>query len=206
MRKSITTLLGMALLMTALAAPAAATDSATAGYQPGNIVEELIEENEKTHRYDILIQAVLFANDNGVDLVTPLSTVEGLTLFAPTDYGFVRLAQDLTGDYTIRQDTAFDVIAGFLVEAGGGLEGAVMLLADILAYHVAPVEINTRDRNIGPGEWTMLNGDVLYVRGFKVVDTADRTAKIFKGRTEQASNGRFYTINKVVLPTSVTGG
>ena len=205
MRKTLTTFLGMALLVTALAAPAAATETAEDGHL-GNVVEELLELNAETSRYDILIKAVLFAGDNGVDLLTPLSTLDGITLFAPTDYAFVKLAQELTGDDTIRQKTAFDVIAGVLVDAGGGLEGAVELLVDTLTYHVAPVEINTRDRNKGPGEWEMLNGDTLYVRGFKVTDTGDRTRKIFKGRTEAASNGRIYTTNIVVLPSSLTGG
>lgn len=206
MRKTITTFLGMAILMTALAAPAAASAPQTAqdGHL-GNIVEELIELNNEDSRFDILIEAVLFAADNGVDLVTPLSTVEGLTLFAPTDYAFVKLARELTGDHTIKQDTAFGVIAGILVDAGGDVAGAVELLADVLTYHVAPVYINTRDRNQGPGEWEMLNGDTLYVRGFAVADTAHRTGKIFKGQTENASNGRIYPINIVVLPSSLTG-
>jgi len=204
MRKTITSLLGMALLVTALAAPAAATETAEDGHL-GNVVDELLELNRETSRYDILLQAVTFAADNGVDLITPLSTIDGITLFAPTDYAFVKLARELTGDNTIKQDTAFDVIAGVLVSAGGGLGGAVDLLVDTLTYHVAPVEINTRDRNKGPGEWDMLNGDTLNVRRFAVSDTADRTGKIFKGRTEAASNGRIYTINIVVLPSSLTG-
>ena len=206
MKRTITTILGMAMLVTALAAPAAAAPEVAEDGHLGNIVEELLELNAETSRYDILIEAVLFAADNGVDLLTPLSTVEGLTLFAPTDYAFVKLARELTGDATIKQDTAFGVIAGILVDAGGGLEGAVELLADTLTYHVAPVYINTRDRNKGPGEWEMLNGDTMYVRGFMVADTAHRTGKIFKGRTENASNGRIYTMNIVVLPNSLTGG
>ncbi|MFC2177024.1 hypothetical protein ACFLRH_01260 [Actinomycetota bacterium] len=206
MRRTITAFLGMAIMVTALAAPAAAAPETAEDGHLGNIVEELLELNAETGRYDILIEAVLFAADNGVDLLTPLSTVDGLTLFAPTDYAFVKLARELTGDNSIRQGAAFGVIAGVLVEAGGGLDGAVELLADTLTYHVAPVVINTRDRNKGPGEWEMLNGDTLYVRGFMVADTADRTGKIFKGRTERASNGRIYTTNIVVLPNSLTGG
>lgn len=206
MRKITTALVGMAMLVTALAAPAAATPQTAQDGHLGNVVEELLELNAETSRYDILIEAVLFAADNGVDLITPLSTVEGITLFAPTDYAFVKLARELTGDNSIKQDTAFGVIAGILVEAGGGVDGAVALLVDTLTYHVAPEFINTRDRNKGPGEWVMLNGDTLYVRGFKVADTAHRTGKIFKGRTENASNGRIYSINIVVLPNSLTGG
>ena len=204
MRRTITTFLGMAMLMSALAAPAAAAPETAEDGHLGNIVEELLELNSETKNYDILIQAVLFAADNGVDLLTPLSTVDGLTLFAPKDFAFVKLARELTGDDTIKQNTAFDVIAGVLVEAGGGLEGAVELLTDILLYHVAPEFIDTTDRKKGES-WEMLNGDSLKIDNFRIYDTAERRGKIIKGVTENASNGRIYTINIVVLPSSLTG-
>ena len=213
MRRIITTLIGLSMLMAVMAAPAAAQEADTnwwgdKGYdKKGNLVEELIALNDKTGRYDILIEAVLFADENGAGLVKLLSTTPDITLFAPTDYAFVKLARNLTGDDTIGESEAFGAIAGVLVEAGGGLDGAVDLLVDTLAYHVAPQIIKPWQLFFAPYKYEMLNGDTLVAKGLRLIDEADNRSKVKLLRSNKKANNPalIHTINNVLIPSSLAG-
>jgi uncharacterized surface protein with fasciclin (FAS1) repeats len=214
MRRIITTLIGLSMLMAVMAAPAAAQQADTnwwgdKGYEnKGNLVEELIALNDKTGRYDILIEAVLFADANSdVELVELLATTPDITLFAPTDYAFVKLARSLTGDDSIRQSGAFEAIAGVLVEAGGGLEGAVELLIDTLSYHVAPEIIKPWQLFFYPYKYEMLNGDELIAKGLRLIDEADNRSKVQLLRSNNKANNPalIHTINNVLIPSSLAG-
>jgi uncharacterized surface protein with fasciclin (FAS1) repeats len=213
MRRIITTLIGLSMLMAVMAAPAAAQEAETnwwgdKGYDnKGNLVEELIALNEKTHRYDVLIEAVVFADENGAGLIDLLSTAPDITLFAPTDWAFVKLARNLTGDDSIREKDAFEAIAGVLVEAGGGLEGAVDLLVDTLAYHVAPQIIKPWQLFFHPYKYEMLNGDTLVAKGLRLIDEADNRSRVQLIRSNVKANNPalIHTINNVLIPSSLAG-
>jgi uncharacterized surface protein with fasciclin (FAS1) repeats len=213
MRRIMTTLIGLSMLMAVMAAPAAAQEADTnwwgdKGYdKKGNLVEELIALNEKTGRYDVLIEAVLFADENGAGLVELLATTPNITLFAPTDHAFVKLAQGLTGDDTIDESGAFAAIAGVLVEVGGGLEGAVDLLVDTLAYHVAPQIIKPWQLFFAPYKYEMLNGDTLVAKGLRLIDEADNRSKVKLLRSNKKANNPalIHTINNVLIPSSLAG-
>ncbi len=213
MRRIVTTLIGLSMLMAVMAAPAAAQEADTnwwgdKGYDDrGNLVEELLALNEKTGRYDILIEAVLFADDNGAGLVELLATTPDITLFAPTDWAFVKLARNLTGDNSIDESEAFGAIAGVLVEAGGGLEGAVDLLVDTLAYHVAPQIIKPWQLFFPPYKYEMLNGDELVAKGLRLIDEADNRSRVqlFRSNVKASNPALIHTINNVLIPSSLAG-
>lgn len=213
MRRIMTTLIGLSMLMAVMAAPAAAQEADTnwwgdRGYDNrGNLVEELLELNEKTGRYDILIEAVVFADDNGAGLIELLSTAPDITLFAPTDWAFVKLARNLTGDDTIRESEAFGAIAGVLVEVGGSLEGAVDLLVDTLAYHVAPQVIKPWQLFFPPYKYQMLNGDKLVAKGLRLIDEAGNRSRVQLLRSNVKANNPalIHTINNVLIPSSLAG-
>ena len=213
MRRIITTLIGLSMLMAVMAAPAAAQEADTnwwgdRGYDnKGNLVEELVAINEKTGRYDILIEAVVFADDNGAGLIELLSTAPDITLFAPTDWAFVKLARNLTGDDSIRANDAFEAIAGVLVDAAGSVEGAVDLLVDTLAYHVAPQIIKPWQLFFHPYKYEMLNGDTLVAKGLRLIDEADNRSRVQLLRSNVKANNPalIHTINNVLIPSSLAG-
>ena len=213
MRRIITTLIGLSMLMAVMVAPAAAQEADTnwwgdRGYDnKGNQVEELVALNEKTGRYDILIEAVVFADDNGAGLIELLSTAPDITLFAPTDWAFVKLARNLTGDDSIRANDAFEAIAGVLVDAAGSVEGAVDLLVDTLAYHVAPQIIKPWQLFFHPYKYEMLNGDTLVAKGLRLIDEADNRSRVQLLRSNVKANNPalIHTINNVLIPSSLAG-
>ena len=213
MRRIITTLIGLSMLMAVMVAPAAAQEADTnwwgdRGYDnKGNLVEELVALNEKTGRYDILIEAVVFADDNGAGLIELLSTAPDITLFAPTDWAFVKLARNLTGDDSIRANDAFEAIAGVLVDAAGSVEGAVDLLVDTLAYHVAPQIIKPWQLFFHPYKYEMLNGDTLVAKGLRLIDEADNRSRVQLLRSNVKANNPalIHTINTVLIPSSLAG-
>lgn len=213
MRRIITTLIGLSMLMAVMVAPAAAQEADTnwwgdRGYDnKGNLVEELVALNEKTGRYDILIEAVVFADDNGAGLIELLSTAPDITLFAPTDWAFVKLARNLTGDDSIRANDAFEAIAGVLVDAAGSVEGAVDLLVDTLAYHVAPQIIKPWQLFFHPYKYEMLNGDTLVAKGLRLIDEADNRSRVQLLRSNVKANNPalIHTINNVLIPSSLAG-
>lgn len=214
MRRIMTTLIGLSMLIAVMAAPASAQEADTnwwgdKGYNNrGNLVEELLALNEKTGRYDILIEAVLFADTNSdVELVELLATTPDVTLFAPTDRAFVKLARNLTGEKSIREGEAFDAIAGVLVEAGGDLEGAVELLLDTLSYHVAPQLIKPWQLFFHPYKYEMLNGDELVAKGPRLIDEAGNRSRVqlFRSNVKANNPAVIHTINNVLIPSSLAG-
>ena len=213
MRRIITTLIGLSMLMAVMVAPAAAQEADTNWWgdrgsdNQGNLVEELVALNEKTGRYDILIEAVVFADDNGAGLIELLSTAPDITLFAPTDWAFVKLARNLTGDDSIRANDAFEAIAGVLVDAAGSVEGAVDLLVDTLAYHVAPQIIKPWQLFFHPYKYEMLNGDTLVAKGLRLIDEADNRSRVQLLRSNVKANNPalIHTINNVLIPSSLAG-
>lgn len=95
-----------------------------------NIVEIATAEGED--RFDILVQALTAAN-----LVTTIQTSTDITVFAPTDEAFTKLAVDLgfTGDQT-DETAVFTFIADTLASLDPD-DDPIPLLTSILTYHVS---------------------------------------------------------------------
>jgi len=127
-----------------------------------------------------------------------------LTVFAPTDAAFIRLARSLgvpvaDGD----EDAAFDGIVGALE----GLGDPVELLSDVLLFHVAP-GARTVDELAGTGEVATALGDgaPLRVDGGGVHDNdPDLTDPRFvDGLTDiEAKNGIVHVVDSVILPVDI---
>ena len=88
--------------------------------------------------FDILLNAVVTADLAGV-LADPEAT---LTVFAPNDRAFMRLATDLgfesKGGYD--EEAVWNFIVGALTDLGGG--DPIPVLTDVLTYHVAGGDID----------------------------------------------------------------
>ena len=149
--------------------------------------------------YDILLTAV-----SAADLVGPLADPSAsLTLFAPNDLAFIRLAQDV-GYEGHDEAEAFGFIVTALTELGGG--DPIPLLTQILLYHVIPAEVDLFDVFIASGQHlpTLLDGATITPWYFTLIDAnADFTnphlvapANVFTG------NGIVHSINRVLIPLS----
>lgn len=149
--------------------------------EQGTLVDLVVE----TEALSILEAAVIKA-----DLAETLKGEGPFTVFAPTDDAFVALLDALGDDYNSLDD--FDT------------EAEMMLLKDILLYHVAPGAILAADLAEGTVP-TALEGNELTViasgETFVIGDATDIPANI-TGTDFQASNGVAHTIDKVLLPQS----
>jgi uncharacterized surface protein with fasciclin (FAS1) repeats len=126
-----------------------------------------------------------------------------LTLFAPTDGAFVRLARDL-GDSGTNVGDAFNAIVSGLTSLGGG--DPIPLLTEILTYHVADGSLTRREIG-GQAEIATLSGETLSPFGARLID-GDPTlpdAWIIGARADlEASNGVIQAIDRVLLPADIT--
>ena len=156
--------------------------------------EETSEEEDMGTLVDLVVEtealSVLEAAVIKAELVETLSGEGPFTVFAPTDDAFVALLEALGEDYNSLDD--FDT------------EAEMMLLKDILLYHVAPGDIRAADLAEGTVP-TALEGNELTViasgESFVIGDATDTPAGI-TGTDFLASNGVAHTIDKVLLPQS----
>lgn len=152
--------------------------------------------------YDILLTAVLTAG-----LADALNNPEdNLTVFAPNDRAFIRLARDL--GYNGRDEAG---TWEFLVEALTGLGDGdpIPVLTDILKYHVVPDRVNVfgfvkaviRNQEIP----TLLEGATLDPFLFGLVDNEPdlRNPRLTFPVNIRASNGFIHTINRVLIPVDL---
>ncbi|MGI9602148.1 MAG: fasciclin domain-containing protein [Acidimicrobiales bacterium] len=155
------------------------------------------EFDENHQDFDILLNAVLAA-----DLADTLATAGlDVTVFAPKDIAFVRLAQDLgyTGD---SEAGAWDAIVAFLTDAGSG--DPIPLLTQILQYHVSPGE-KTIYKIADLDSVPTLLGPSIAVEGLRLVD-ADPDLKnpaVVKPFQIRANNGTIAPLNRVLIPLDV---
>jgi uncharacterized surface protein with fasciclin (FAS1) repeats len=168
----------IAILVAAVLALGALTSQATAGNRGGggkNIVEELSGKKE----FSTLVSLVVKAG-----LVDALSGTTELTVFAPRNGAFERLAKENP-----------DLFAAVLAD--------VDLLRAVLLYHVSPGE-TTSSEIVGLSSVPTLLGPSIAV---SVVDGAVRlnagaeNAKV-KQLDIQASNGIVHGITEVLIPPS----
>jgi len=156
--------------------PTPSAPESVASIAPQTVVDIAISNSDT---FSSLVNLVVQAN-----LVDPLSTTEGITVFAPTNNAFATLA-----------DAAPEVIANLRTEQWS------THLQDILLYHVLPVRVPSSGVTDGLTA-TALNGeDVsftangdIYVNSKSEVIIADI----------DASNGVIHAIDNVLIPSWVS--
>jgi serralysin len=122
-----------------------------------------------------------------------------LTVFAPTDAAFIRLARafGFVGD---GEAEAFDAIAGALAAVGNG--DPLPLLADILTYHVAPGRIPAEDV-VAADTIATLSGEAIAPDGTVLgdLDPSVPDPEVIVPRADlPATNGLVHAIDGVLLP------
>lgn len=148
--------------------------------------------------YDLLLKAAVTA-----DLVGALANPEArLTLFAPNDAAFVRLARDL-GFVGTSESGAWDFLVGALTTLGNG--NPVPVLTDVLLYHVAPVRINAIQfilLGLTNQVITTLQGGTVRPVGLRLIDNEPDLANptLFVPLNVRTGNGTVHTISRVLLP------
>jgi uncharacterized surface protein with fasciclin (FAS1) repeats len=160
-----------------------------------NLVEAAVAANAEGD-FDLLLGALQFATDNGVDLLGTLAS-GNFAVFAPTDDAFIALARSI--DPSADESTAFGVIAGALAtvydDGDPATNDALTGLVDVLTYHVASWDGGYRLF----GEIEMVNEDDLWVLWRWFRDESGAWANRID-RPVDASNGYITVIDKVLLP------
>ncbi|MGB5204986.1 MAG: fasciclin domain-containing protein [Eudoraea sp.] len=145
----------------------------------------LVDLVVKTESLSILEAAVIKA-----ELVETLNSAGPFTVFAPNDDAFVALLEILGDDYNGLND--FDT------------EAELMLLKDILLYHVIPAEVFAADLAAGNVPTALVENSVEIIaldETFVIGDASDTNANIL-GADFTSSNGVAHIIDKVLLPQS----
>lgn len=156
---------------------------------------DLFDSNGQNH--DILLKAVVTAG-----LADALNDPSSeLTLFAPTDIAFVRLARDL-GYSGFDEHGAWEFLVAALTDLGGG--DPIPVLTDVLLYHVSPGITRSKQffqTNTIP---TLLGVDLHRV-GWNLVDEATslRNARVVADYDIPAVNGVIHSVNRVMIPLAL---
>lgn len=152
--------------------------------------------------YDILLNAVVTA-----DLADALADPEAeLTVFAPNDAAFVRLARDLgyVGGYN--ETEAWKYLVAALTGLGDG--DPVPVLTDILLYHVVAGDVRPVDLILstifGRDITTLLGATIRPFFIFLIDNEPDiRNARVGFPLDIEASNGRIHTVTRVLIPVDL---
>lgn len=148
--------------------------------------------------------SVLLAALEAADLVPAVADRDAsLTVFAPTNAAFIRLARTL-GLYEadVEPDAALTFIVKVLTKLGDG--DPLPLLTRILTYHVLPREMSTRQL-AGESVRTLEGGSLHIHPWLRIVDAAPAVrmnARIHPGDVG-AANGVIHVIDGVLLPLPV---
>lgn len=198
MRRTFVVVLALALVM-AMALPATAgSKKGTKGKDVVDIVLKVsgtsgFDRNPRD--YDLLRQSLVVTG-----LVGALKDASGITVWAPKDRAFKRLARDL-GWHGRGERSAFR----FLNKNVGG-----ELLTDVLLYHVSPKELNAKKvvrlaKKHRPIP-TLLDGATFRVtRSLRLIDNEPdlRNPRVVPPFNIKASNGIIHTINRVLIPADL---
>ncbi len=162
-------------------------------------IKELVEQSggpgefdTNRYDYDILLNALLAAGlDGALD-----NAEDDLTVFAPNDRAFIRLARDLDYKGPRNEQDVWD----FLLD-----NVPLDLLTDILTYHVAPESLDLIDVILASifGETIpTLQGETIEPFFFIFIDNepALRNPRLFVPFNVRADNGIIHTINRVLIP------
>ncbi|MFK7862120.1 MAG: fasciclin domain-containing protein [Granulosicoccus sp.] len=150
--------------------------------------------------FDILLQAVTDA-----DLADALADRDAnLTLLAPSDKAFIRLAQDLGygGD---DEAGSYDAIVAALTSLGNG--NPIPVLQNVLLYHVVPERARVRNLAHRDSIDTLLEGSTITPDRLRLVDNEPdlRNARFVRPANRRAANGFVHAINRVLLPIDIPG-
>ncbi|MEM7163812.1 MAG: fasciclin domain-containing protein [Planctomycetota bacterium] len=153
--------------------------------------------------YDILLTAVLAAGlDDDLD-----DANANLTVFAPNDGAFIKLAQDL--GYTGSDEAgAWPFLAQALADLNDGVD-PIPVLTNVLLYHVAPGRISPLGLiirtffNIDIN--TLLPGATIDPFFFKLRDNDPdlKNPRVRNPLNINADNGKIHTINRVLIPIDI---
>lgn len=151
--------------------------------------------------FDILLMAL-----EAADLVSPFTNRNSdLTVFAPTDEAFLKLAQDFGYEGAADDNGAiFGAIAGALSELGGG--DPIPLLTDVLLYHVTPGSQKLADVAALESVPTLLEGATFSPDGTTLVDNEPDLENPSLVATDlMAANGVVHVIDRVLIPLDIPG-
>ncbi|MCR9243843.1 MAG: fasciclin domain-containing protein [bacterium] len=158
-------------------------------------------DNDRTD-YDILLTALQTANLVGA-VADPNADI---TVFAPNDRAFIRLAKDL-GYVGNDESDAWDFLVTALTQLGNG--NPVPVLTDVLLYHVAPQRISAFSvilRSIFRVDIpTALTGATIKPRFFRLQDNDPdlRDPRLMRPINLTADNGIIHGINRILIPLDI---
>lgn len=201
-RRALAIIVAFAVPAVAFAIPASASSAPTIA-ETAIAVSSLDGFDGNNGDFDLLIQALIAA-----DLVDAVNDPNAdLTVFAPTDQAFMRLARDL--GYTAPgydEAAAFTYIVEQLTVLGGG--DPIPVLTNVLLYHVSPGSTLYGSLRGTVTEVPTLLGASFTADGRHLVDAAPgiENPRIKNTLTDiTTSNGVIHGINRVLLPVAVTG-
>jgi uncharacterized surface protein with fasciclin (FAS1) repeats len=159
------------------------------------------EFDSNKNDYDILLNAVLAAG-----LADALNNPsDKLTVFAPNDRAFIRLANDL--GYTGKEEAgAWGFLVRALTELGNG--DPIPVLTSVLLYHVSTQRVPPIDLiffTIFRTPIQTLQGGTIQPFFLRLIDNEPdlvNPAVIWPLNT-LADNGRIHTINRVLIPVDL---
>ena len=129
-----------------------------------------------------------------------------LTVFAPNDAAFVRLAKDLGYEGGYNETEAWKYLVAALAGLGDG--DPVPVLTDILLYHVVAGDVRPVDlilSTIFGRDITTLLGATIRPFFIFLIDNEPgiRDARVTFPLDIEASNGRIHTVNRVLIPVDL---
>ncbi len=161
-------------------------------------IAELATENGN---FEILLMAL-----EAAELTSPFTSPDSdLTVFAPTDDAFFKLAQDFGYEGEAGDKSAvFNAIAGALSDLAGG--DPIPLLTNVLLYHVSPGAKLLEDVAALEDVPTLLEGATFSPDGASLVDNEpDLEDPSLVATDLQASNGVVHIIDRVLIPIDIPG-
>lgn len=191
----------MAMAVAAFAVPASASSSGATIADTAIAVSSDEGFDSNSQDFDMLIQALVAA-----DLVGAVADpAADLTVFAPTDKAFIRLARDL-GYRGHDEAEAFDAIVAALTVLGDG--DPIPVLQNVLLYHVSlgstPFSVLKEAGSVEIS--TLLEGATVTANKRQLVDAAPslRNPWIKRSLTDiETSNGIIHGINRVLIPIDI---
>lgn len=200
MRRTFVSALALVLVV-ALALPAAAGGKHHGKKHDGKKGKDVVDVvlavsgssgfDRNKRDYDLLREALI-----ATDLVDDVRTASGITVWAPKDRAFKRLARDLGWKWR-GERSAFR----FLARTVG-----TDLLADVLLYHVSPKRLDAKKvvrfaKKHRPVP-TLLGETFRVTRSLRLIDNEPdlRNPRVVPPFNIKASNGIIHTINRVLIP------